>query len=104
MTFRWVVAVTDRAGDIVLTNAAAERIWGGTIMPGRERWERSKGWWHDSGQEIAPDIWAWVRALSHGESSLNELIDIVSHRRRGEDHREFGRAGSQCPGADRRGP
>ena len=72
------VSVTDRAGNIVLTNAAAERIWGGAIIPGQERWERSKGWWHESGQEIAPENWASVRALAHEETSLNELIDIVT--------------------------
>ena len=73
------VAVTNRAGDIVLINAASKRIWGGTIAGGRERWEQTKGYWHDSGQSIAPESWASVRALSNGETTLNELIDIETY-------------------------
>ena len=70
------VAVTDRAGDIVLANAESKRIWGDMIVSGQERWAQSKGFWHDSGKRIAPSDWASVRALSEGETSLNELIDI----------------------------
>jgi PAS domain S-box-containing protein len=70
------VAVTDRAGDIVLANAATKRIWGDMFVSGRERWAQSKGFWHDSGKSIAPSDWASVRALSEGQTSLNELIDI----------------------------
>jgi len=73
------VAVVDRAGDIVLVNAASKRIWSDTIFSGRERWAQSKGFWHDSGERIAPAEWASVRALSEGETSLNELIDITTY-------------------------
>jgi signal transduction histidine kinase len=70
------VAVTDRAGNIVLANAACKRIWGDMIVSGGERWARSKGYWHDSGKMIEPEKWASARALSEGQTSLNELIDI----------------------------
>jgi PAS domain S-box-containing protein len=73
------VAVTDRAGNIILVNAASKRIWGDTIVSGRERWTQTKGFWHDSGQRIAPENWASVRALSEGQTSLNELIDIDTY-------------------------
>ena len=73
------VAVTDRAGNIVLANAASKRIWGDVIVSGTERWAQTKGFWHDSGQRIAPADWASVRALSEGETSLNELIDIETY-------------------------
>ncbi len=43
------VLVTDRAGDIILANAASEQIWGGVIGPASERWVRSKGFWHELG-------------------------------------------------------
>jgi PAS domain S-box-containing protein len=72
------VAVTDRAGDIVLDNPACKRIWGDMIVSGGERRARSKGCWHDSGKRIDPEGWASARALSGGQTSLNELIDIVS--------------------------
>ena len=71
------VAVTDRKGDIVLANAAAERIWGHkVIVSGRERWAKSKGFWHESGQRIARADWASARALAKGQTSLDELVDI----------------------------
>jgi PAS domain S-box-containing protein len=73
------VAVTDRAGDIVLVNAASKRIWGGMIVSGRERWAQTKGSWHDSGKRITPANWASVRALSEGQTSLNELIDVETY-------------------------
>ncbi|HEX4598237.1 MAG TPA: ATP-binding protein [Burkholderiaceae bacterium] len=71
------VAVTDRAGNIILANAASKRIWGDSIIvSGRERWAQSKGFWHDSGERIGPADWASTRALSLGQTSLNELIHI----------------------------
>jgi PAS domain-containing protein len=73
------VAVTDRAGDIVLANAASKCIWGDMIVSGRERWAQTKASWHDSGKNIAPTEWASARALSEGMTSLNELIDIETY-------------------------
>jgi len=71
--------VTDRAGDILLANAASKRIWGDVIVFGSERWAQSKGFWHDSGKPIAKADWASARVLSEGQTSLNELIDIENH-------------------------
>jgi PAS domain S-box-containing protein len=70
------VAVTDPADNIIVANPASKRIWGDVIISGSERRERSIGSWHDSGKRIAPEEWASLRALSKGETSLNELIDI----------------------------
>jgi PAS domain S-box-containing protein len=71
------VLVTDREGNIMLANEAAKRIWGGDVITGgRERWERSKGFWHDSGKRVGPEEWPSARAITHGHTSLNELIDI----------------------------
>jgi signal transduction histidine kinase len=71
------VAVTNRAGDIILANATMKRIWGERpIVRGSERWAHSVGVWHESGNRIAPTEWASVRALTEGQTSLNELIDI----------------------------
>ena len=74
------VAVTDRAGDIVLVNAASTRIWGDpVIVSGRERWIQSKGYWHDTHERIPAEQWASARALTKGETSVNELIDIETY-------------------------
>ncbi|HSY16881.1 MAG TPA: PAS domain S-box protein [Candidatus Acidoferrales bacterium] len=73
------VAVTDRSGDIILTNEASKHIWGGAIVPGSERWAQTKAFWHDSGKKVDPNSWASIRALSAGQTSLNELIDIETY-------------------------
>lgn len=73
------VAVTDKTGNIVLTNDASKRIWGDIIISGAERWAKSKGVWHASGEKIAAENWASVRALNEGQASLNELIDIETY-------------------------
>src|SRR5262249_3559176 len=70
------VIVTDRNGNILLSNDMSKQIWGKVIEGGGERWALSKGSWHESGKTIRPNEWASVRALSEGRSSLNELINI----------------------------
>ena len=73
------VVVVDRAGDLLLSNPASSRIWGGLIASGPERWARTKGHWHGSGQQIGPGEWGSERALTKGETSLGELIDIETY-------------------------
>jgi signal transduction histidine kinase len=70
------VSVIDRSGNIVLTNAASELIWGDTIVSGEERWARSRAFWHGTSKRIGPSEWASVRCLRDGQTILNELIDI----------------------------
>ena len=70
------VAVTDLSGDIILSNPASRHIWGGMIASGAERYAKSQGWWHVSGNRIRPQEWASVRAITQGQTSVNELIDI----------------------------
>ncbi len=69
------VAVIDRSGDVIRTNPASIRIWGRSIESGRERYAKSKGWWHDSGKRVAPNEWASVRAVANGEA-VKEVLDI----------------------------
>ena len=70
------VIVLDRAGDILLSNAAATRIWGAMIVSGAERRAKSKGFWHGSGRAIGAGEWASLRAVRDGATSRDELIDI----------------------------
>jgi len=70
------VAVVDCASDAILSNPASQRIWSEFIPSGRERYARSKGWWHATGKAVGPGEWASTRALLKGESSINEVIDI----------------------------
>ena len=69
-------AVVNPSGDIILSNPASKRIWASMVAPGAERYARAKGWWHDTGKRIAPEEWASVRAVTQGQTSVNELIDI----------------------------
>jgi two-component system, NarL family, sensor kinase len=70
------VALVDRRSDIVLTNPELVRIWGSVIRSGSDRYAESKGWWHDTGERIAPGDWASIQALRYGKSSVNEVLDI----------------------------
>jgi PAS domain S-box-containing protein len=70
------VAVVNRASDIILNNPASDRIWSAVIHSGRERYARTRAWWHDTGKEVEPEEWASTRALLAGESALNEVVDI----------------------------
>jgi len=70
------VAVLNRVGDVLLNNPSSSRIWGRLIVSGEERWAKSKGFWHGSGQEIKAEEWASYRAIEEGQTSRDELIDI----------------------------
>jgi two-component system sensor histidine kinase UhpB len=71
------VVVTNPEGDVLLANVVSTRIWGEQVIEsGPERRALSRGRWHDSGKKIAPDEWASKRAVTEGQTSLNELIDI----------------------------
>ena len=72
------VAVVDLSGDIILSNPASQRIWSGSVTSGRGRYAESKGWWHDTGERLEPGDWASVRAFANGETSVNEVLDIVA--------------------------
>lgn len=70
------VWLTDENGMIVMGNQAGQRIWGGARYVGMDRYHEYKGWWHHSGQPIRSHEWAMARAITKGEMTLNEIIDI----------------------------
>ena len=70
------VFVADRAGRIFLTNSATQRIWGADEALKTGDYSRFRGRWTRTGIALEPDDWAMARALSRGESSSNEMIDI----------------------------
>jgi len=70
------VTMTDREGNIVLTNAAARRIWTDITPSGPEGYARRNGRWHDTGRPVAPDDWPSARARLKGETTVNEIFDI----------------------------
>jgi len=68
------VWITDRDGRIILGNPAGQEIRTGAA--GNEPHGRCKGRWADSGRQIRPDEWAASRALTKGEISINEEVEI----------------------------
>lgn len=70
------VWITDRDGKISMANPAAEKIWGERRYVGLEQYGEYRGWWADTGEPIAPEEWALARAVTRGEISLNEVVEI----------------------------
>ena len=70
------VWILDASGRILHGNAAGMAIWGGARFVGPEHFGEYKGWWLDTGQSIAADEWAAARAITTGETSIDEEIEI----------------------------
>ncbi len=70
------VWIMDHSGKIVYANAAGRKIWGGARYVGPEDFGQFKGWWIATGQRIAPEEWAAVRAIRDGEVSVDEEVEI----------------------------
>ncbi|MBJ6725761.1 PAS domain-containing sensor histidine kinase [Geomesophilobacter sediminis] len=69
----WIV---DAEGVIVFGNQAGQRIWSGAQYVGVEQYDKYKGWWSNTGVRIEPEKWGAARAVTRGDTSLNEEIDI----------------------------
>lgn len=70
------VAILDREGTVHHGNPAMREIWGGFKYVSREQYGEYKGWRLTTGQAIAPEEWAASRAITQGESTINEEIEI----------------------------
>ena len=70
------VWLTNEKGEIVFGNPAAHRIWGGARYVPIDKQGEYKGWWYETGKQLAGEDWALSRALAKGETALNELIEI----------------------------
>ncbi len=71
------VVIADETGRVSQSNAAAERIWGRIPHVRVGEYEDYEGYWAD-GRRIRSEEWALARAFAHGESSLGEIVRIVS--------------------------
>ncbi len=70
------VWIMDHTGRITHGNPAGRLIWGGARYVGPAQFGEYKGWWAETGQRIAADEWAAARAITKGETSMDEVIDI----------------------------
>jgi PAS domain S-box-containing protein len=69
----WIV---DHNGKIISGNRASQEFWGGARYVDIEHYGEYKGWWVDTGKQIKPHEWGAARAVTKGEISLNEEIEI----------------------------
>ena len=69
----WVI---NEHGEIIYGNPAGQKIWGGAEYVGQEDYNRYRGWWYTTGQEILPEEWAGLRAVNRGETSLDKILEI----------------------------
>ncbi len=69
----WLI---DKEGRIVRGNMAGKQIWGGAKYVRMQEYDQYRGWWHGSGKRIEAAEWGVARALTRGEVSLDEVIDI----------------------------
>jgi PAS domain S-box-containing protein len=72
------VAIADAQGQLLEANKAFRDIWGeGAPLPATiEEYDRYKGWWSANGTPIAAQEWALARALTAGEVSSGEEVEI----------------------------
>jgi PAS domain S-box-containing protein len=70
------VWIADRSGKIVHGNPAGQAILAGARYVGVDQFGKYKGWWHDTGKPILAEEWGMARALTRGETSVGEEIDI----------------------------
>jgi PAS domain S-box-containing protein len=70
------VWILEKNGTVALSNEAARKIWGGMHCVGIDQYDKYKAWWHDTGKRVEKEEWGGARAITGGETSLGEIIDI----------------------------
>jgi PAS domain S-box-containing protein len=70
------VWVLDGEGTIIFGNPAARAVWGGARYVGLADLGVYHGWRADTGEPIAAEEWGAARAITKGETSLDEPVRI----------------------------
>jgi len=66
----------DETGKICLANPEVERIWGGAKYVELKDYGQYKGTWEKTGKEVGAEGWTLARAVTHGETSTAEVVNI----------------------------
>lgn len=66
----------DEDGTICLANPEVQRIWGGAKYVSLDHYGEYKGWWEKTGEEVGSEGWTLARAVSKGETSHPEVVNI----------------------------
>jgi signal transduction histidine kinase len=67
--------VCDREGNLALSNEAARQLWGGELHVPLSEYDRFRGWFPD-GRRLASEDWGLHRAICHGESVVDDQVNI----------------------------
>lgn len=72
------VMLADERGGYVEANDQATVIWGGPIphVSGVEEYSKFIGWRAETRENILPEDWAMARAITKGETTVGEMVDI----------------------------
>jgi PAS domain S-box-containing protein len=72
------VFISDSTGKFLQTNSMTRTIWGedAPLLNKIDEYRQYKGWWADTGKPITTNEWALVRALTQGEVTLEQEIEI----------------------------
>ncbi len=68
--------IMDATGKILTANQAGITVWGGIRYVSLEGFAVYKGWWPESGQPLQPHDWSAARAIFHGETVLDQIVEI----------------------------
>ena len=68
--------VADETSQISLANPEVQRIWGGAKYVQSKDYDLYKGWWEKSGKDVGAEGWTLARAVTHGETSTPEVVNI----------------------------
>ena len=66
----------DETSTISLANPEVQRIWGGAKYVEVKDFGQYKGRWEKTGQEVGAEGWTLARAVTHGETSSPEVVNI----------------------------
>jgi PAS domain S-box-containing protein len=67
---------TDEEGTKIVGNPAGRRIWGDAGSREPDNFQEYKAWYTQTGRRIKPQEWALTRAVTRGDVTLNEMIEI----------------------------
>jgi len=70
------VWILNAKGEIIFGNTAGKKIWGGSKFVGIDEFGTYKGWFLGSGKLIEPHEWGGARAITKGETVLNDEVEI----------------------------
>jgi PAS domain S-box-containing protein len=70
------VWIADKDGKITHSNPAGRQTWSGARYVGPDEFHEYKAWWMPSRKPVQPDEWGIARAVTRGETSLEEELEI----------------------------